>query len=365
MERGGREYLWPFNFRRGAECSYLLDSLGMNSWEFTSIIHWLVELEMEHVDVSGLLGEKWDVEDPTLFPRLLRKIAKREGCGNMLAEGMARLGERLGGIYQKFSNHTLNGYTNHALGTDFWSYLVYPYWVPVVLAQAVDVRDAVSDSAHTYTASSQFNMLMPGIRELMNHFAYDCQHAIGPDPSHRPIHGGDMTDEEFDDLAYTDGEYVVKRLQIRGVLTADGTFCEQSLQDQTGFDPTLFDPEFGWEAKVYNLVVGTDYTIQKMERLAERTLQIQRCYNIMEIGRSKAYDMSICDNIQPLGDTDTGKRVDPVRFEKLLSRFYTLMGWDSNGIPTEETLLSFGLTDCNEKMKAYREIRGGDGHKEI
>lgn len=96
-----------------------------------------------------------------------------------------------------------------------------------------------------------------------------------------------MDDEEFDDIAYTDGEYVVKRLQIRGVITADGTFCEQSLQDQTSLPPELLDPDFGWEAKINNMVVGTDYTIQEMEHLAERTLHIQRCCNKMEIGRTR------------------------------------------------------------------------------
>lgn len=30
------------------------------------------------------------------------------------------------------------------------------------------------------------------------------------------------------------------------------------------------------------------------------------------------------------------------------------MGWDENGVPTEQTLLAMGLAECNEAMRAYR-----------
>ena len=50
-----------------------------------------------------------------------------------------------------------------------------------------------------------------------------------------------------------------------------------------------------------------------------------------------------------------GFHIDPFRFGKLLDRYYTLEGWDEDGVPTEETLLKYGLSAVNEAIRPYRE----------
>ena len=37
-----------------------------------------------------------------------------------------------------------------------------------------------------------------------------------------------------------------------------------------------------------------------------------------------------------------GERIDPDRWEEMLDEYYSLRGWDTNGIPTREKLLELG-----------------------
>ena len=50
-----------------------------------------------------------------------------------------------------------------------------------------------------------------------------------------------------------------------------------------------------------------------------------------------------------------GFHIDPFRFGKLLDRYYALEGWDEDGVPTEETLLKYGLSAVNEVIQPCRE----------
>ena len=359
----GREYRWPLNANRGLECTYLSNNYALNTWDITQMFLFLTRLEEEGVDVSAELGEEWNVDDPTLFPRLIKEMAHDEGAGKILGQGMARVSQTLcGGAYANKSAHLLNGYCSHGTGVDaYWSQ-PYPDWVYGVLSYSADYRDPFSDSAHTgLTFANYLYFSSPNYAgrndELGEEFAYGAPHASGPDPALRTVNGGDMDEDEFDDMAYAGKEHMVRKLQIRGVIEGDMSFCDHFCNTVIDYRGTEKGSKGDWamEAKMYNAVVGTEYTIDEMEKLAEPTLHIARCYSILEYGRDKAFDMQVCDTeIGVEGDWTTGKKLDRRRYADLLGRFYTVMGWDENGIPTEETLLRFGLEDCNEKMKPFR-----------
>lgn len=146
----GRNYRFPMDFRAGAETCWLINNMGLNSWEIGSLMLWLTDLEGEGVDMDKLVGFHWDVDDTTLLPRLVEMACYREGFGDLLAEGMARCGETLGGIFLQKSDTCMHGMSKHSLGTGTWWALKYPYWVPVALEWAVGTRDPMSDEGHKY-----------------------------------------------------------------------------------------------------------------------------------------------------------------------------------------------------------------------
>jgi len=238
------------------------------------------------------------------------------------------------------------------MGSDSWFGLKYPYWVFSYLSFAVDYRDPISDSGHRYyDFCGNRNRGVLAYGPAKDFFGID--NAIGPDPKLRKFWGGSMDDDEFDDLAYLDKEVPVKKLQIRGVMIGDGTLCDSMFPLTTSALPeTDYYGDFDMEAKMLSAVTGIDITTEEWEAKSERTLTLQRCYSILEYGRNKEKDMQVCDNGHPRGDWTSGKKIDKERFSALLGRFYTLMGWDEDGVPTNETLKRLGLDYCIERLEA-------------
>ncbi len=349
----GRNYRWPMDFRTGAECCWMINNMGLNSWEICSLLMWLTELEAQGVDMDALTGLHWDVDDPSLLPHLIEMLSYREGFGDQLAEGMARCGINMGGIFLKYSDHALHGMCNHSLGTGSWWALKYPYWVAVALEWALGTRDPMSDEGHKYPDFAGRRVPFKRLPNLAKNYYYGAEHTIDPDPALYHV----MDDEEFFDLGYTDKEYVAKKQQVRGVIMGCGVFCD-TLYPQTiacADEENGYLGDWNMEAKLMTAVTGVEYSNERLEELAERIWNMERCYSIMEINRTKEYDMGICNCHNGRGgDWTTGIKIDRERFSALLGRYYDLMGWDENGIPTEETLLKFNLAECNEAMKSHR-----------
>jgi aldehyde:ferredoxin oxidoreductase len=89
-------YNWNLGVEAGVEVSAMANKLGLNHWALgLGIIPWLRACKEQ-----GILTEidrmPIDVEKPEFWVRLLRKIAYRDGFGDILAEGVPRTADRLG-----------------------------------------------------------------------------------------------------------------------------------------------------------------------------------------------------------------------------------------------------------------------------
>jgi aldehyde:ferredoxin oxidoreductase len=84
---------------------------------------------------------------------------------------------------------------------------------------------------------------------------------------------------------------------------------------------------------------------EELELAGERIWNLGRLFNIREGFSRKDDKLPPKFFKQPLkgGPTD-GAKVSEEEFEKALDEYYTLRGWDNNGIPKEETLKRLGLT---------------------
>jgi len=96
-------------------------------------------------------------------------------------------------------------------------------------------------------------------------------------------------------------------------------------------------------SKELELTTGLKLTTMELLKTAERGIALQRLINVRD-------GMSRKDDTLPpkiLNAAQTGGRAGkaPVAFEKMLDDYYTLRGWDQNGIPKAETLIALGLGD--------------------
>ncbi len=98
-------------------------------------------------------------------------------------------------------------------------------------------------------------------------------------------------------------------------------------------------------AGIVAAVTGWDTGVMEQLRVAERVLTMARLFNIRE-GFTAADDTLPPRFFQPKTDgVLADKPLDPAKLETAKSYYYTLMGWDARtGIPTPEKLEELGIT---------------------
>ena len=93
-----------------------------------------------------------------------------------------------------------------------------------------------------------------------------------------------------------------------------------------------------------NAVTGWDIKLDDLERIGERIVTLERAFNCRE-------GMSRKDDILPYRVTHEpipegaakGKCFPLEKLEIALDYYYSVRGWDKNGIPTSDTLRKLGL----------------------
>ena len=97
-------------------------------------------------------------------------------------------------------------------------------------------------------------------------------------------------------------------------------------------------------ADIVSSLPGWEITEEELLKLGERTIKIQRLFNVRE-GCSSADDM-IPERMRSLpqfGKYKDETRCAIVNYEDMLEEYYLARGWDKNGIPTEDKLASLNL----------------------
>ncbi len=108
-------------------------------------------------------------------------------------------------------------------------------------------------------------------------------------------------------------------------------------------------------AKYYSAVTGVPSSEEHLRTLGRRIWNLTRAFNVREGFARK--DDTLPDKMAksplPSGKTQ-GKAVSKESFERMLSEYYSLWGWDSDGKPTRETLEKAGLGDIVPKLSYLR-----------
>lgn len=96
------------------------------------------------------------------------------------------------------------------------------------------------------------------------------------------------------------------------------------------------------QAQAYSAVTGIDMTMDKLNNIAERIINLERMYNV-KLGYDRKND-TLPDRFlkepMPKGKSK-GQTVD---LESLLDDYYNIMGWSSDGIPSKKKLTDLELS---------------------
>ena len=264
-----------------ADAIHLCNDLGLDAISTGNVIGFAMECRE-----NGLLEDGPCFGDKDGQLRLIKMIAYREGIGDILAEGVKRASEKIGGESWK--------YALHVKGLELPGYEPRSSW-GMALAYATSDRGACHQRAWTTRAE---------LSGILGRF------------STRGI-----------------PEYV-KNVQDERAAAFSLIVCD-------------FLPEYDVKALYY--AAGIDLTSEDLIKAGERIWNLIRLFNIREanIGRR---DDTLPYRIlnEPLSLPPRGEKM--VRFTKklldeMLDEYYRLRGWDGEGRPLPEKLIELGLRE--------------------
>ncbi len=286
----------------------LCDDLGMDTISAGRAIGFAMELWENEVlnweDTGGLIL-RWGDADVTL--RLLGMIARREGFGDVLAEGVRRAAEIIG--------RGADEYAMHVKGME-------------IAAQDGRAQKSMGLAHVTSTRGADHLKAFPVIDET----GY-------PDEARRR-YGEEYLPEMAQPLATKHKPLLVKDGEDFGAVVDSAGMCKSG--------GTFVLAEVYWPdvAAALEAATGMEMPVERLQRIGERIYNLQRCYNA-RLGVTRADDRlprRFTHEPSPSGNA-RGQVVD---LEPMLEEYYRLRGWDpATGWPTVEKLRELGLEEAS------------------
>jgi aldehyde:ferredoxin oxidoreductase len=289
-----------------AEASQWLNRYVLDSMSTGVVIAFAMECFengiITQADTDGI-RLNWGNSDGMI--QMIHKIARREGIGNILAEGVKRAANQLG--------HGAEKYAMHVKGQEL------PLHEPrgkvgVGLQYAISSTGAEHMEAIHDPDMELFGLHPHKLRELGLLEPVDRM-----DLSAKKIH------------AFT----VAQRVR--------GLDCSVGMCDFIAVPMGIL--KVSKMREYINAATGWDLSDFELMRVGERAKTLARLFNIRE-GFTTADDTLPRRMFEPLGNGKLkGHMIDQGEFEKAIKLYYQAMGWDEDGIPTAGKLAELGISD--------------------
>lgn len=294
----------------------LLDLYGMDVISAGDTVAWALECYEKGIltkeDADGL-ELKWG--DPELLITLIRKIAFREGFGNLLAEGSRIAAAKVG----KGADY----YAMHAKGLEFSS------------------RDPRTeyDRALAYAVSNRGS----------DHLTY--VHSFAWQISNEDAEKFGLTPIQVDSsIPKGIGKFLKWNEDINIFKDILGLCWWPYL---LSVYPLI---SIKLAVKYYHALTGIDLTEDELMRVGERTINVKRAFNVREGVDRRDDTLPERFFAEPLPEGPAkGKRVKKEIFEKIKDEYYEARGWDKvTTVPLRRRLERLGLHDVADKLARFK-----------
>ena len=277
-----------------AQCNELCNDYGLDTISAGNTIAFVME-----AFEKGLLGPEeldgirpvWG--DAEAMLALLHKMGKREGIGDVLADGVKPAAERLG---KDFGDMLVE-----VKGVEIPMHDPRAFWSNA-LNYAVANRGACHMEGVTFTAESGLPYPDLGYTAPMDPYVADGK--------------AELNVKLHDLMAVYDGLGVCKFYIV------------------VAYGPTVL-------AEWVNYCTGWTMGMDDLMRVGERLFQTKRLINV---GRGLARkDDTLPRRLLSVRQRDDIGPVDPAALERMLAEYYALRGWDGSGVPTRKRRKALGL----------------------
>jgi len=337
------------------DATEICNDLSLCTMEMENVLRWL-----DACHRAGCLPEgEWGLSPAEMgtrafFEKLAGMIARREGPGDVLAEGLLRAGGRLGAEAAARFDESVSG---------------------VGLGASYSPRQYVT---HALLYALEPRQPMAMLHEVSFLIARWLLHRLQPDLSPTSARVFRAAAERFwgSDRAWDFTTYEGKAL------------AAVKIQDRTCAKDSLVLCDFGWpimdsfhtpdhvgdpslESRLFSAVTGAETDEAALNRAGERVFHLQRAVLLREGWRAREGDVPAAFNFTRPVETDPlnpgllvpgpteepvsvkGSVLDRGRFEQMREEFYALRGWDpESGLPRSETLEGLGLADVAHDLSA-------------
>jgi len=304
----------------------LANKLGLDTFEFWHMVNFLKDLaKAGYQEIESELPMD-KVGSREFIQRLLQRIALRQGFGDVLAEGCARVAERfpkgweIGGKYFPAYGSAAHGPLRNGRG--------------VALLWALDSRGPVIDQ-HSY------------IRLSVSYLNEPPPYTLTPEKAEaisRKVYGSEKgIDHSTFDFKPEAILYTQDRSAVINVLVLCDwvypSFHSYVTQDRSG-DTSL-------ESQLLEAVTNYRLPEEELNRVGERVWNLSRAIMVQE-GRTRQED-TFHESFFKEGPGE--KAVPKEDFERAKTKYYQLRGWDeATGSPTKEKLEQLDLSDVAQGL---------------
>jgi aldehyde:ferredoxin oxidoreductase len=289
---------------------------GIDHIEFgqamATLMEWYEKGIVSREDLDGI-DMRWGNHGAMV--EMMRKVAFREGVGDVIAGGIVKASKRFGKKAEKYISHSKG----------------------MVMA-GIDCRMLKGMSLNLATSTRgadhqrgmpliEFSMLMPSMK-LME--PVEAEAKFG-------------TKEALSHTSYKKGAVVIHYQH------------EKAVKDMLEFcvSVQLIPKVFTLQtlASLFSCATGIEADENCMMTAAERVYNVERAFGV-SMGMSRKDDTLVgkwATGPVPNGP-HKGEIIDPEKWEIMLDEYYRLRGWDKNGIPTPNKLQELGLEDIIGKI---------------
>ena len=291
-----------------AQCNERCNALGLDTISAGVTLGWAIECFerglLTPTDTGGL-SLKWN--DPAANLQLLEMIARREGFGDVLAEGSLRAARKIG-------NGT-EAYVMHVKGQEFPAHEPRGKW-------GVGLGYAVSHTGADHLQAAHDHAVMnPGDDSEEYGFANIAD--LSPLGIFEPL--------PTEDLSPAKVRLFVHLQYIWSLYDVVDWCIFTNIPENRGFSldhfVAILRSATGWRTSVFELV-----------KAGERAVTMARAFNCRE-GLTAADDRLPERMFEPMrAGTLQDHAIDREQFTQALRLYYGMMGWNDQGIPTHAKL---------------------------
>ena len=260
--------------------------------------------------------------DPDLFVNLIHKIARREGVGDLLAEGAYWMAQRIGRGAEKHVYHMkkLDPSTEEVRGHK-----------AIALAFHTSTRGGDHLRGQPPAEIGGFRGVDPKI--MAERFGSED---VGKPTVYDAVGKPRMV------MWYQNFAAVVDALE----LCKFGTYWSR------------FPVEYKEFGDLLRTITGVEFSPEDLLRTGERIFNVEKAFNIrLGFGRESDQPAEKLQNETLQGGPVDGERLHLEEFNKMLDAYYVLRGWDKEtGRPKRSKLMELNLGDVADELAKYGQL---------